>query len=246
MINRPLLLCYDGSEDAKNAIREAASMFGPRHALVLAVWQDAAALPALAWAGASIPDLDEVFAAARDGAGRIAEEGVEVAAAAGLDATPILGVAGAAVAIYLASGPRDRRARRPGGSHWHLPSLARTGAEALAPVRAVGSDEAAAVREALENLIDRRVWLAVQAEYGRLQATPGVIHAGERADRRRRVRTDRARGRRRAGRDGRGEHLRDRRSSGCAPCLASVRGGGQRAAERWPASAAGRLAPGPG
>ena len=28
--------------------------------------------------------------------------------------------------------------------------------------------------------------------------------------------------------------------------LASVRGGGQRAAERWPASAAGRLAPGPG
>ena len=90
MINRPLLLCYDGSEDAKNAIREAASMFGPRHALVLAVWQDAAALPALAWAGASIPDLDEVFAAARDGAGRIAEEGVEVAEAAGLDATPIV------------------------------------------------------------------------------------------------------------------------------------------------------------
>jgi nucleotide-binding universal stress UspA family protein len=91
MSDRPLLVCYNGSEDAKHAIREATSMFGPgRTALVLSVWQDAAALPAFAWAGASLPDLKEVFAAARAGAERIAEEGAGVARATGLDPTPIV------------------------------------------------------------------------------------------------------------------------------------------------------------
>ena len=91
MTHRPLLLCYDGSEDAKHAIREAASMFGPgRPALVLSVWQDAAALPSFAWAGAALPDLSDVFEAARQGAERIAEEGAGIARATGLDPTPIV------------------------------------------------------------------------------------------------------------------------------------------------------------
>jgi nucleotide-binding universal stress UspA family protein len=90
MSDRPLLLCYDGSEDAKHAIREAASMFGPGRALVLSVWQDAAALPAFAWAGASLPDLEELFAKARAGAQRVAEEGAGIARATGLDPTPIV------------------------------------------------------------------------------------------------------------------------------------------------------------
>jgi 1-acyl-sn-glycerol-3-phosphate acyltransferase len=42
----------------------------------------------------------------------------------------------------------------------------------LAPVAADGMEE---TRAALEDLIDRRVWPAVQAEYGRLRATPGAI-----------------------------------------------------------------------
>jgi len=88
---RPLLLCYDGSEDAKHAIREAAHLFGPRPALVLSVWQDVAAMPAFAWAGAAaLPDLDEVFAAARDGAGRMAEDGAGIARAAGFEVTPVV------------------------------------------------------------------------------------------------------------------------------------------------------------
>jgi len=90
MSERPLLLCYDGSEDAKHAIREAASMFGGRRALVLSVWQDAAALPSFALAGAMLPDLTDVFAAAREGATRIAEEGAGIARATGLDPTPIV------------------------------------------------------------------------------------------------------------------------------------------------------------
>ena len=90
MPDKPLLLCYDGSENAKHAIREAAALLAPRRALVLTVWQDAAALPSLAWAGAALPDLEDVFAAARDGAGRMAEEGAGIARATGFDAISIV------------------------------------------------------------------------------------------------------------------------------------------------------------
>ena len=86
MPDKPLLLCYDGSENAKHAIREAAALLAPRRALVLSVWQDAAAIPSLAWAGASLPDLETVMAAARDGAERMAEEGAGIARATGFDA----------------------------------------------------------------------------------------------------------------------------------------------------------------
>jgi nucleotide-binding universal stress UspA family protein len=89
MTDKPLLLCYDGSENAKHAIREAAALVAPRRAVVLTVWQDAAALPSLAWAGAALPDLEEVFAAAHEGARRQAEEGAGIARATGLDAIAI-------------------------------------------------------------------------------------------------------------------------------------------------------------
>ncbi len=90
MSNRLLLLCYDGSENAKHAIREAAALLGPRRALVLSVWQDAAAIPSLAWAGGALPDLEDVLAAARDGAERMAEEGAGIARATGFKATAIV------------------------------------------------------------------------------------------------------------------------------------------------------------
>ena len=90
MPDKPLLLCYDGSENAKHAIREAAALLAPRRALVLTVWQDATALPSLAWAGAALPDLEDVFAAARDGAERMAEEGAGIARATGFDAISIV------------------------------------------------------------------------------------------------------------------------------------------------------------
>jgi nucleotide-binding universal stress UspA family protein len=87
--DRPVLLSYDGSDDAKHAISEAAKLLGPRPALVLTVWQDAAAIPAFAWA-APMPDLDDLLSAAREGARRVAGEGVEVAGAAGFAATPLV------------------------------------------------------------------------------------------------------------------------------------------------------------
>lgn len=89
MPNQPLLLCYDGSENAKHAIREAAGLLAPRRALVLSVWQDAEAIPSLAWAGAALPNLEDLMAAARDGAERMAEEGAGIARATGFDATAL-------------------------------------------------------------------------------------------------------------------------------------------------------------
>ena len=90
MAEAPVLFCYDGSEDAKHAIREAASFLVLRDALVLTVWQDAEAIPSLAWAAAALPDLEDVFAAARDGAARVAEEGAGIARAVGFTATALV------------------------------------------------------------------------------------------------------------------------------------------------------------
>jgi nucleotide-binding universal stress UspA family protein len=90
MSDHPVLFCYDGSEDAKHAIREAASFVELGPALVLTVWQDVKALPPLVWAGGGMPDLDEAFAAARDGAKRVAEEGAGIARAVGFDAAPLV------------------------------------------------------------------------------------------------------------------------------------------------------------
>jgi nucleotide-binding universal stress UspA family protein len=90
MPDATLLLCYDGSDDAKHAIKEAASLFGSRPALVLSVWQDASAVPAFMWMSGSVGGFEELFAAARDGAGRVAEEGAALAVAAGLTAEPLV------------------------------------------------------------------------------------------------------------------------------------------------------------
>ena len=47
----PLLICYDGSEDAKHAIERAGRLLAGRHALVVTVWQPASALGGFAWSG---------------------------------------------------------------------------------------------------------------------------------------------------------------------------------------------------
>ena len=90
MTQAPVLFCYDGSEDAKHAVREAGSFLALGDARVLTVWQDAEAIPSLAWAGAALPDLEDVFAAARDGAAKVAEEGAGIARAVGFAATALV------------------------------------------------------------------------------------------------------------------------------------------------------------
>ena len=89
--NQPLLICYDGSEDAKHAIEEAGQLFGGRRALVLTVWQITASLGSFSWAGMIAPmiDLSTLDKQAAENAERIADEGVLAARNAGIEAEPI-------------------------------------------------------------------------------------------------------------------------------------------------------------
>jgi nucleotide-binding universal stress UspA family protein len=87
----PLILCYDGSKDARHAIQRAGGLFAGQRALVVTVWQPTAAPGALGFAGetAGMVDLFELDRAAAAHAGRLAEEGVRIAQQAGLLAEPV-------------------------------------------------------------------------------------------------------------------------------------------------------------
>src|ERR1700754_2303583 len=89
MSDSPVLLCYDGSEDAKNAIAEAANLLKARPALVLSVVQDASAVPPFAWLAPG-GGLEDLLAEAQKAGAKIAAEGVEVATGAGFQATPLV------------------------------------------------------------------------------------------------------------------------------------------------------------
>lgn len=84
----PVLLCYDGSEDARQAIERAAGLLSRRPALVVTVWQPMAGLGSFAWSGAteSMVNFVELDRAAAEDAGRVADRGVRIATEAGFEA----------------------------------------------------------------------------------------------------------------------------------------------------------------
>ena len=84
----PLLLAYDGSDNARSAMAVARALLGARHALVLHVWVSwAAEAPALAGASASVHRMaGELDVVADEQSKRHTAEGVELAAEAGFDA----------------------------------------------------------------------------------------------------------------------------------------------------------------
>lgn len=85
----PVILCYDGSDDAAVAIQRAAALFGPRPAVVLVAWPRAQVQLAYSWPGMVLAqDLDALDAAAAKGAAELAEQGAALARGAGLDAEP--------------------------------------------------------------------------------------------------------------------------------------------------------------
>jgi nucleotide-binding universal stress UspA family protein len=87
-----VLLCYDGSADAKAAIERAGGLLNGSPAVVLSVWEPfidvmtraglGMAYSALTW------DADEVDAASERSATALAEEGAARAGEAGLEAQP--------------------------------------------------------------------------------------------------------------------------------------------------------------
>jgi nucleotide-binding universal stress UspA family protein len=87
----PILLCYDGSDDAAHAIARAGALFAGRDALVVTVWQPPA-LGSLAWSGAtaSMANFFEHDRTEAELGGRAASEGVRVAREAGLNAEAVV------------------------------------------------------------------------------------------------------------------------------------------------------------
>jgi nucleotide-binding universal stress UspA family protein len=85
-----ILICYDGSDDAKAAIDEAGKLFGGQQATVFTVWQPFAEILAtttLGWGVApGVVDTQTADDATRAAAQRLAEEGAELARQAGFEA----------------------------------------------------------------------------------------------------------------------------------------------------------------
>lgn len=85
-----ILICYDGSEDARAAIEQAAGLFGPRPVTVLTVWQPFVQLASRAYIGfgslPAFPDDVQIDEASRGRAEEIAQEGADLAEQRGLKA----------------------------------------------------------------------------------------------------------------------------------------------------------------
>jgi nucleotide-binding universal stress UspA family protein len=82
---RPVLIAYDGSEHAKNAIEHAgAQLRTPRAAVVVAAYEPLAAIPFWGVPAATVPS--EMIESVRKEAAKVADEGAELARSAGFDA----------------------------------------------------------------------------------------------------------------------------------------------------------------
>jgi nucleotide-binding universal stress UspA family protein len=89
----PVLIAYDGSDFAKAAVRVAGRQLGSgRSALLLTVFEPLEKIPFFGVAGVPVGSetMGELVASAREGAGKIAEEGCELAREAGFEAEPIV------------------------------------------------------------------------------------------------------------------------------------------------------------
>ena len=87
--DRPLIICYDGSEDAKYAVRHAGALLPDGKAIVLTVWEPTVLLSSFGWVGgAESVNFVELDRAAAEGAGRVAADGARIARDAGFDAEP--------------------------------------------------------------------------------------------------------------------------------------------------------------
>jgi nucleotide-binding universal stress UspA family protein len=87
----PILIAYDGSDTARQAVREAAKLFGSRQVLVVTVWEPGLAYEAVPTAGAEMSPVPVDIEAAREvdeeihqRASRTAQEGAELAQSLGL------------------------------------------------------------------------------------------------------------------------------------------------------------------
>ena len=107
-----IVIGYDGSADARDAVDFAAAALRGETALVVNVWQPAlATAPAIAQPGALLPPASEEERQLELAARRIAEEGAALARDAGLGAEPEVrggaGVGEVAAALHDVAEQRD-------------------------------------------------------------------------------------------------------------------------------------------
>jgi nucleotide-binding universal stress UspA family protein len=117
----PIVIAYDGSEAARAAVNQSASLFGSRPAIILTVWEPGLAdymiMPAAMGAGTMMmpyepSTVQAVDRAAEDHARDIAEDGVKAAQAGGLqaEALPVRDATDIADAILETAKQRDAAA----------------------------------------------------------------------------------------------------------------------------------------
>ncbi len=87
-----ILVCYDGSDDARAAVDGAGKLLARQQATVLTVWQPFVQVLAASATGlgamAGLTHMEEIDEASRKQAERHATGGAKLARAAGLEATP--------------------------------------------------------------------------------------------------------------------------------------------------------------
>lgn len=88
-----ILICYDGSDDAKAAIEHGAQVLSGQKAVVLTAWEPFALIathtPVAIGFLPTVPDVDEIDRANESYANTQAETGAEIARKAGFDAEPL-------------------------------------------------------------------------------------------------------------------------------------------------------------
>jgi nucleotide-binding universal stress UspA family protein len=94
-----VLIAYDGSDHAKAAIAEAGRQLeAGRRAVILTVTEPMEGVPFLGAAGVPVDadSVESLFSVAREGAGKLAEEGCALAREAGLEPEPLTVTSGPA------------------------------------------------------------------------------------------------------------------------------------------------------
>lgn len=85
-----IVICYDGSADARAAVEQAARLFSDEPATVLTVWQPFVEVIARSTVGfglvSGVADVDKIDEASRKAAEQTASEGAELATELGMDA----------------------------------------------------------------------------------------------------------------------------------------------------------------
>jgi nucleotide-binding universal stress UspA family protein len=111
MTDAPILICFDGSDEARHAIEQAGAILGGGKAVVLNTWE----LLTLPVGGYGLQDFSmgapvvEVEQASRERAERLAADGAELARAQGFDAEPAVKEGSPAGAILEAAEERDAK-----------------------------------------------------------------------------------------------------------------------------------------